>query len=350
MGSIEKLRRQQAMTSTQYFKGTTDAAGKHLLKVDFEDANPPRPYNIRAEARVMDVNRQTFASSTNLLVHPSDLYIGLRSNRNFVNKGEKIIVESIISNIDGKLIAGRDAEVKAVLKDWTYEKGIWEEKVIDEQTCPVKSTAEISKCEFIAKNGGTYTITGRVFDDRERPNGTEFTVWVSGGKTPPKRNVEQEEIELIPNKKDYNPGDIAEILVNSPIENAEGILTLRRDGLIKTEKFTIKGNSVVLKIPLEEKYLPNIYVQVDLTGASPRTNDQGEVDAKLPKRPAFAEGDLNLSISTASRQLEVSAEPQSATLEPGGETKVDVQVKDSKGEPVANSEVAVVVVDESVCL
>ncbi len=336
------------LSSTQTFKGTTDAAGKHLLKIDFEDANPPRPYSVRAESRVMDVNRQTFASATTVLVHPSDYYIGLKSSRNFVNKGEKITVESIISDIDGKLIAGRDAEVKAVLKDWTYDKGAWKEEIVDEQTCTIKSASDASKCEFIAKAGGQYTITGRVMDDKERWNETEFTVWVSGGKTPPKRNVEMEEANLIPNKKDYNAGDVAEILVNSPFENAEGVLTLRRDGLVKTERFSLKGSSTVLKIPLEEKYLPNLYVQIDLVGASPRTDDKGEIDLKLPKRPAFASGQLNLSISTASRRLTVSAEPQATTLEPGGETKIDVQVKDSKGEPVANSEVAVVVVDESV--
>jgi hypothetical protein len=157
-----------------------------------------------------------------------------------------------------------------------------------------------------------------------------------------------EEAQLIPNKKDYNAGETAEILVNSPFDNGEGVLTLRRDGLVKTERFTMKGQSTVLKIPLDEKYLPNIFVQVDLVGASPRTDDKGEIDLKLPKRPAFASGQLNLTISNASRRLTVSANPQTNTLEPGGETKIDVQVKDSKGEPVANSEVAVVVVDESV--
>jgi uncharacterized protein YfaS (alpha-2-macroglobulin family) len=44
----------------------------------------------------------------------------------------------------------------------------------------------------------------------------------------------------------------------------------------------------------------------------------------------------------------VSADPRDKTLAPGGETKVDLTVKDFQGEPVANSEVAVVVVDESV--
>jgi uncharacterized protein YfaS (alpha-2-macroglobulin family) len=46
--------------------------------------------------------------------------------------------------------------------------------------------------------------------------------------------------------------------------------------------------------------------------------------------------------------LEVTAEPIDKTLEPGGTTKINVAVTTKNGEPVANSEVAVVVVDESV--
>ena len=335
-------------SSVQSFKGITDAGGKHLLKIDFESVNPPRPYAVAASASVQDVNRQTWASTTNLLVHPSSLYVGLKIPRYFVNKGENINVESIVSDIDGNLVKDRDVEIKAVLKDWTFEKGSWKETVLDEQTCSVKSTDKAQKCAFPAKQGGRYTITARVLDDKERPNETEITVWVAGGKQAPKRNVEQEEATLIPNKKEYAPGDVAEILVMSPFPNAEGVLTLRRDGIIKTERFTIKESSIILKIPLEEKYLPNIYAQVDLVGAAARTDDKGEIDEKLAKRPAYATGQLNLSISTASRQLTVSAEPANKTLEPGGETKVAVEVKDKNGEPVANTEVAVVVVDESV--
>lgn len=334
--------------SVQTFKGLTDGGGKHVLKIDFESVNPPRPYAVSANASVQDVNRQTWASNTNLLVHPSSLYVGLKIPRYFVQKGENINVESIVSDIDGNLIAGRDVEVKAVLKDWIFDKGAWKEAILDEQNCSIKSAKDAQKCVFPAKQGGRYTITARVMDDKERFNETEITVWVAGGKTMPKRNVEQEEATLIPNKKEYAPGDVAELLVMSPFPNAEGVLTLRRDGIVKTERFTIKDSSIVLKIPLEERYLPNIYAQVDLVGAAVRTNDAGEVDEKIAKRPAFATGQINLSISTASRELTVSAEPQEKTLAPGGETRVAVEVKDKNGEPVANTEVAVVVVDESV--
>ncbi|HEX8367883.1 MAG TPA: alpha-2-macroglobulin family protein [Pyrinomonadaceae bacterium] len=334
--------------TSQAFKGVTDASGKHLLKIDFESVNPPRPYSITAAASVQDVNRQTWSSSTSLLVHPSSLYVGLKISRYFVQKGDPIEVESIVSDIDGKLIAGRDVEIKAVLKDWAFDKGTWQEQTIDEQTCTIKSTEKAEKCKFVAKTGGRYTITATVMDDRERFNQTEITVWVAGGKTPPKRNVEMEEAQIIPNKKDYAPGDVAEILVMSPFPQAEGVLTLRRDGLVKTERFTMKESSITLKIPIEEKYLPNITAQVDLVGAAARTNDKGEVDEKLAKRPAFAGGSLNLAVSTATRQLEVSAQPAVKSVEPGGTTKINVEVKDTRGEPVADTEVAVVVVDESV--
>lgn len=334
--------------TTQTFKGVTDASGVHHLKVDFESVKPPRPYTISASGSVQDVNRQTWAGRTTMLVHPADLYVGIRTQRTFVQKGQKFTVESIVSDIDGNLVAGRDVEVKAVLKDWRFDAGSWKETVIDEQACAVKSGEKGVGCDFIAKNGGRYTITAVVMDDRERFNESEFTVWVPGGQTPPNRSVDQEEVQIIPSQKDYAPGDVAEILVIAPFAPAEGILTLRREGIVRTERFTMKDSSVTLKIPIEEKYLPNIYAQVDLVGTSPRVNDKGEVEEKLAPRPAFASGNISLPISTDSRKLTVTAEPQAKTLAPGGETKVDVLVKDHNGEPVANSEVAIVVVDESV--
>ncbi|MEO5858464.1 MAG: MG2 domain-containing protein, partial [Pyrinomonadaceae bacterium] len=349
--------------TTQYFKGVTDAAGKHQLKIDFDSVKPPRPYSISASASVQDVNRQTWAGQTSLLVHPSDVYVGIRTPRTFVQKGENIVVEAIVSDLDGKLIANRDVEIKAVLKDWQFDKGEWKEVTVDEQTCTVKSTASepgaiatgSTNCKFVAKNGGRYTITATVMDDRERFNESEFTVWVPGGKTPPKRNVEQEEVQIIPSKKDYNPGEVAELLVIAPFTPAEGVLTLRRDGLVKTERFTMKDSSITLKVPIDEKYLPNIYAQVDLVGAAerqpegtpaplPANKSQQGAGGPLAKRPAFASGNLNLSVTTESRKLTVLAEPKEKTLAPGGETKVDIEVKDHRGEPVANSEVAVVIV------
>ncbi len=339
-----------AGSTTQNFQGVTDAAGKHLLKIDFESVEPARPYAITAAGAVQDVNRQTWSGSTALLVHPSSLYVGIKTPRTFVQKGEKIDVDTIVTDLEGNLVAGRDIEMKAVLTDYVFEKGAWVEKTVDEQTCSVRSAAEAVKCSFVAKQGGRYSITAKVMDDRERFNQSEITIWVPGGKTLPSRNVEQETVQIIPSKKEYAPGETAELLVMAPFTPAEGVLTLRREGIVKTERFSMKEGSATLKVPIEEKYLPNIYAQIDIVGSADRAEEPGQVrPAKnIAKRPAFASGNINLSVSTASRKLTVTADPAEAMVAPGGSTKVKVAVKDDRGEPVANSEVALVIVDESI--
>jgi uncharacterized protein YfaS (alpha-2-macroglobulin family) len=334
--------------NTQTFKGTTDAAGRHILRIDFDSVNPPQPSTVTAQASVTDVNRQVWTSTTTMLVHPADLYVGLRSERFFVQQGEPLVVGSIVTDLDGKLVAGREMKMRAALLDWKQVKGEWKQVESKAEECSVKSADGEVKCAFRPKAGGVYRVTARVLDDRERANESELTLWVAGGKQPPRRGVEQEKAELIPDRKEYRAGDTAEILVQSPFVPAEGVLTLRRSGLVRTERFRMDKPSYTLKIPIEEAFTPNVYAQVDLVGASARTNDKGEADEKLPKRPAFATGSLNLSVPPLARRLQVTATPRDKAIEPGGETTVAVEVKDAAGRPVQGSELAVVVVDESV--
>ncbi|HKC62959.1 MAG TPA: alpha-2-macroglobulin family protein, partial [Pyrinomonadaceae bacterium] len=333
---------------TETFMGHTDAAGKHRLRIDFDSVNPPRASNVTAQASVTDVNRQQWASSTTLLVHPADLYVGLKSDRTFVQQGEPLVVQAIVTDIDGHAVTNREIKMRAVLMDWVFEKGEWKQKETNPQDCTVKSASDVVRCTFTPKEGGMYHVTARIQDDHERPNESGLTLWVAGGKNPPKRDVEQETVDMIPDRKEYKAGDVAEILIQSPFYPAEGVMTLRRSGILKTERFNMDGPSYTLRVPVEDAYTPNLYVQVDLAGAAKRTDDKGQVNDKLPKRPAFAKGELNLSIPPLSRKLTVTATPRDKALEPGTETRVDVDVRDAAGKPVVGSEIALVVVDEAI--
>ena len=95
------------------------------------------------------------------------------------------------------------ARVRAVLMDWVFERGQWQQKEANPQECVVKSGADAVECRFETKEGGVYRVTATIYDDRERRNQSELTLWVAGGKVVPRRNVEQEEINLIPDRKDY---------------------------------------------------------------------------------------------------------------------------------------------------
>ncbi|MFH0901256.1 MAG: MG2 domain-containing protein, partial [Pseudomonadota bacterium] len=335
------------------FQSRTSSTGKHVLAIDFLAVSPPQPTTVQAWASVMDVNRQAWSTNASLLVHPADLYVGLKTGRPFVRSGEPIEVEAIVSDLDGKLIGGRPIAIKMVRLEWKRvsaqghgrrSSARYSSVETDPQECKIVSaTAGPVKCTFKAKEGGLHRATATIADDRGRFNASQVLVWVPGGRVPQARGVGKDEIRLVPNKTEYGPGEIAEIALIPPWYPAEGVLTLRRSGIVKTERISLTGPSHIAKVKIEESWTPNMHVQVDLVGTAERTDD-----AKLPRRPALASGSVNLSIPPVSRRLALEVKPRDSAVEPGGETAIELKLRDAAGNPVAGGEVAVVVVDEAV--
>jgi uncharacterized protein YfaS (alpha-2-macroglobulin family) len=330
------------------FDARTDAAGEHHLRMDFVSVQPARAMSLTAEATVTDVNRQAWASSTSTVVHPSSLYVGLRSDRAFVQAGEDIDVDAIVVDIDGELKAGVKATVRAARIEYVQEHGQQVEKEKDPQTCEITSTAAPVRCSLAAKAGGSHRIVAVVVDAKGRPSRTEMTLWVAGGELPAPRDVAQEQVLLIPDRKEYAAGQTAVIAVSAPWSPAEGLVTVRRSGVIESRVIHLDGPSTIIEVPIEEAMTPSITVQVDLVGSAPRRGENGKLDPKLPKRPAYAVGSALLSVPPLQRTLTVAAAPAKAKLEPGGKTTVQVSVTDAEGRGVADAEVALVVVDEAV--
>jgi len=333
---------------TETFSGFTDASGEHYLRLDFDESDEPRPFSILAEATVIDVNRQGWTAGTTLLVHPAELYVGLRSERTFVERGTPLDIELIVTDLDGIPVPGQNIEVTAARLEWKYSKGDWRELEADTQECNVESTEEPVTCSFKTPLGGRYQVTAVVTDEQGRKNQSQFTRWVSGGEQPPSRTVEQESVTLVPDQETYQPGDTAQILVQSPFVPAEGLLTVSRSGILYTERFQVEDGTITLQIPIEQAHIPNLHMQVDLVGAAPRTGDRGESLVGVPPRPAYASGQLNLSIPPLQRTLSLQVAPADIQVEPGSQTTVDVVVTDALGQPVADAELAVVVVDEAI--
>jgi len=334
------------------YSGFTDAVGVHYLELQFDregDAGKnPRPISVTAEATVMDVNRQAWSSSTSLLVHPASVYIGLRSDQYFVQKGTPLKVDFVVTDLDGNAISGQPAIITAVRLEWKWKAGQWIEQEVDVQTCESSSKSDPQTCKFETPVGGTYRITAVVADDLGRKNQTVITRWVSGGQRPAARNIEQEEVTLIPDRESYQPGDTAQILVQSPFTPAEGLLTVSRSGIIYTTRFQVKDGTATLSIPIKDEYIPNLNIQVDLVGAAERLDDNGEIVKGADPRPAFATASLTLKIPPLQRTLKLEVSPDLNRLEPGGETTLQIKLMDANGKPVTNAELAVVVVDEAI--
>ena len=338
---------------TETFTGQTDASGAHYLRLNFnqqgDPAVSPHPQSVTAQATVMDVNRQAWTSSTTLMVHPASVYIGLHSERYFVELNAPLKIDYIVSDLDGQAAPGLPVTITAARLEWKSIKGAWSEQEVDTQTCSQTSKANPDSCTFQTPVGGSYRITAIVTDASGRVNQTRFTRWVAGGKVPPSRLVQQEVVTLIPDKQTYQPGETAHLLVLSPFSPAEGLLTVSRSGTLYTKRFSLGSSSTSLDIPIESADIPNLEVQVDLAGSAPRVADDGVTPLpNIPARPAYASGALSLSIPPLERTLSVQVTPEQPKVQPGAQTSVSVLVKDAGGQPVANAEVSVVVVDEAI--
>ncbi|MBX3259190.1 MAG: hypothetical protein KF782_05820 [Labilithrix sp.] len=337
-------------SKTEDWTSKTNPQGIHRIRLDFDAVEPSYPMSLDLVGQVEDVNRQQWAGRASMLVHPAAIYSGVKLAKSFIRAGENIEVDGVIVDVDGKASPGRSVTMKAARIDWEQKGTEWEERELDAQTCEAVSppSGETVHCSFKTREGGAWRVTSIVTDEHGRKNQTTTSLWVIGADRPKDRGVQRAQVNLVLDKKEYQPGELAEVLVVAPFAPAEALLTLRRQGIVHVERFSMTAGSQVVKVKLDEALVPNAEVRVDLVGQDLREDDQGSPDARLPKRPAFASGSAQAKVLATTRTLGLQAVAKRPTLEPGASTQIEVDVKDHAGRAVADAQVALIVADESV--
>ncbi len=330
------------------FSSKTNAEGQHHLAVSTKGSEFARPLSFTAQASVSDVNRQTWSASTRWLLHPADVYVGMKTARYFVEQGELLPVDLLTVDLEGKALGGRPLIVEAGRVQFKPGE---DETLSDVQRCQVQTDAQgLAQCRFKTDKGGQYRITATTMDAEGRRNASRITRWVSGGggdSLPTQEEVSLQTVQIIPDQDKYAPGDTAQLLLQAPFADAEGLLILGRNGFVEQQRFRMQGSSHTLSIPVKSEWLPNVQVQVTLLGQAPRSEVQAH-ETHVEPRPAIAVGRFNLPISLAERSLSLVVEPQVAKLSPGDETEVSIHVTDVAGRGVADAELALIVVDEAI--
>ncbi len=328
--------RQETLTSK------TDGSGVSTLEIVAKQAKPAYAHSLTVTASIQDVNRQAWNAQSSLLVHPADVYVGLKSERWFVAQGDALTVNVVAVDLDGKAVRGRPVEVRASRFEAELSKGETIEHERDVQVCSFASEAAPHICTFKPAEVGEYRIVARVVDAKKRPNETRMTAWVTGPTTAGAINVGMQDVQLIPNKQEYQAGEEAQLLVQSPFFPADAIIRHARDGIRHVEHVRLTGPSQLVRIPIQDAYAPSLHVSVSIAGKKPLEAD--------PKQwvPAYAEGTVELKIGLGARALRIDVKPAASELEPGSKTGIDVTIRDSQGVVLPNSEVAIAVVDEAV--
>ncbi len=322
--------------------------GSHRLRIDFDALPPHYARNLGLEATVTDVNGQQWTARASTLVHPAKVTVGLKPKERIVRAGEQLFFDVIVTDLDGKPISGRAVQLEAARLDWDQVAGDYVLSQSDASQRTVTSAPSPESCTFPTGAGGEYLVSATVTDVHGRKSRSEVRVWVLSDDVPRGPEVPAGTVELVPDREEYRGGDRARLLVMAPFAPAEGVLTVRRDGIEEIRRVTLRETTSVLEVDLLARYVPNVTVRLDLVGAELREGESGTPDSSLPKRPAFARGSKVLRVPPVDRSLAIGIEPRERTAKPGQKTEIDLEVSDAAGQPVANAEVALVVVDESV--
>lgn len=336
----------QQATSIGEHSSLTDSNGEHHLAIDLRTMKSPRPVVVTARANVEDRNRQQWAHESNLLVHPSELYIGLKAERSFIRVDQTFSVEAIAAAIDGTRVGGVDVTIAVEEASYPW-RGNESNDAAKEPVgrCKITSQLEPVFCNFTFEHGGMYRAIAIAADAEGRPNESELSFWVAGNEPQAPTSTQREVVQIIPDRETYQPGDVAELLVQAPFYPAEGLLILGRNGVLRTEMFRVEDATHTLHVPITDTHIAGVHVAVELVGSS--ASPEGNVSSPR-QRVAHAGGSVSLNVPPHTRTLAVDVLPSHDELSPGAETEITVALRDAKGRPVDGAEVALFVVDEAV--
>ena len=319
---------------------------------DKESKDPPTAGTYTLEAQVVDQNRQALAGRQSFVVHGAEEYVGVRSDRTVYKEGEQARVEAIVTDVAGKRVSGRVVQLALVRSETrrtaVETKGKWSYKYetvdVPSGSCTLTSDAAPVSCEIPVGQAGSYVAKAEVSDAKGRPALTRHNIYVHG-KDAVVWNQDQRRVDIVPDKRSYEPGESATLLVRSPFDRARGLVTIEREGIVEHREVSVEGGMATLDIPLTEAMIPGAHVsvllirgRVDVPGA-PADQDLG--------RPAVAVGRVELKVASTRKQVALTLVPDRSELAPKDMLKLEIQARDADGKP-QKAMVAVMIVDEGV--
>ncbi|MCB9713477.1 MAG: Ig-like domain-containing protein [Myxococcales bacterium] len=316
------------------------------------DEGPPPPATYTVEATVTDDNRQAIAGRGSFVVHAARAYVGLRSEQTVMRAGERGTFEAVLVDLEGERMVGkavgltllrRETTRKAVERDgrWVFESETTEHEA---GTCALESALVPAACELPLAEAGTYVLRGSAQDAEGHATRSELTLYVYGEDAVVWEDAERR-VDLVPDRREYAPGDTATLLVRSPFEEARGVVVVEREGIAREIPITVRGGAATVEIPVDDTMLPSVGVSALLTRG--RVEVPGAPSGQDLGMPAAATGQVRLPVSTKSKEIAITLEPDAKELSPGQTMTLSLRTTGADGEALPAA-VAVVVVDEGV--
>jgi len=361
---------------------TLDKTGGGKLTIDKVPTTRP-PQELLLEATYSDPNGEVQTLRSTHTLWPAAVVAGIKTE-GWVSSSQKIKFQALALDLGGKVQEGVPLEVKATARIVTTSRkrmvgGFY---TYDNKTtlkelgsvCSGKSDSRgLLLCETQLNEPGEVELVVTAKDNSGNSIQAASSVYVTkqgelwfGGEN-------HDRMDLLPEKKSYQPGETAKFQVRMPFRFATALVAVEREGIVQTEVVQLNGQDPTISLKIQEGWGPNVYVSVlALRGRlrevpwysfftwgykAPREwwtsfwYEGREYVAPTAmvdlSKPSFRLGVAEIRVGTQAHQLAVSVKADKDSYPVRGKAQVTIQVKLPNGQPAAGAEVALAAVDQA---
>lgn len=326
--------------------GVTDENGHLTIALPLLPKDAKFAQQVTLKANVTDVGGNLVSGRGSVVLHPSQVYAGIRAQQFIGAAGEAQTFEVVALDWDSQPVAGQEVNVQFLERKWysvqekdkqgrlrwvtsVKEIPLGTQKVVTDE----KGLATVS---FTPPNGGTFEARVTVRDKKGNTHQAAARVWITSPAYIAWQQTNDRTFDVVANQAGYQVGDTAEILIAQPFTHeVYALVTVERGHIYHQEVLRLKDNSTIYRLPITAEMAPLMYVSVTVVSGA-----QGE------EPPDFKVGLTRLEVETSQQALQVSITADREISEPGRAVTYTITTKDAAGKPV-QAEASLAVVDKA---
>ncbi|MFS2003840.1 alpha-2-macroglobulin family protein [Duganella sp. CT11-25] len=330
-----------------------DKAGGARVTID-QLSTAPVPRELTAEMTYQDANGETLSAATRIPLWPSSYVIGIQPDGWVLSKDALKFTVAVL-DLRGQPVAEAPVTVDFFQRQsYSHRRRLIGGFYAYENSSEIKALGAACEgrtdnkglliCQVTAPASGNLILRAKTQDGEQRVAMTNRETWVADGADWWFSATDNDRIDLLPEKKRYEPGDSASFQVRMPFREATALVTVEREGIIDTYVRPLSGSAPVFTIPVKQQYAPNVYVSVLVV--------RGRVASVAPTalvdlgKPAYKLGIAPLKVGWSANELKVQVTTDKPVYKVRDNAAVKVKVTRADGSPVpAGAEVALAAVD-----
>jgi hypothetical protein len=333
---------------------TLDAAGTLRARV----RRLPRaatPLDVVAELEFRDPSGEVQTAATTVPLWPARRLVGLRPE-SWVASRARVAAEVAVVDVGGTPVAGAAARVdlferrlyshrKRLVGGFYAYEHVEEVRRLGALCQGVTDARGRLACEGPAPVAGNAVLVASAADEAGRETAAHAEVWVAGSEEWWFEARDADRIDVLPERRRYEPGETARLQVRMPFREATALVTVEREGVIEAAVAPLAGTAPVVELPVLASHAPNVFVSV----LAVRGRAGGPAPTALVDlgRPAFKLGVAELRVGWRAHELVVTVAPDREVYRARDTARVRIAVRTADGRrPPPGSEVAVAAVDE----